>query len=155
MSIHSVLPIGLIQINSAGEILYFQPEMHKGLNSRPYPLVGQNLFNILLMLDPTRNSEEELKRFINSRESIASFDCEFRTFEGTAPVKMVVARIPPQPDGPAIEVVIINFRMNEAAEEPSTERRPAQTMAVGRSENEAGPLLSDLGGEPQDLPPTA
>jgi hypothetical protein len=154
MKFHSVLPIGLIQINTAGEILYFQPEIRKGLNSRPYPLVGQNLFSMLLSLDPTRDAEEKLKHFIDSRESLMSVDCQFHSFDGLAPVKMVVARIPPHREGPGTDVIIINFKMNQAPEGLSPERLNTRTMAAGTFETETGPLSTDLGGGPPDLPPS-
>jgi hypothetical protein len=152
MYFQSSLPIGLIQINTAGEILYFQPEIRMGVNSRPYPLVGQNVFSMLLELDPTRAAEGKLKHFIHSRESLMSVDCLFRFFGGLAPVKMVAARIPPHPEGSATEVVIINFRMNQAVDGASPERLDTRSMVAGASENETGPLSADLDGGPPDLP---
>lgn len=104
------LPFGLVELDGAGTILYFNPESKEG---GPAALVGRNFFTDVRPVAEAEEFQRHIKSFRRSKAPSHSFNFTFN-FEpdDPLPVRVLLARIHEQTVDGGRDSVFVHIRRN-------------------------------------------
>jgi hypothetical protein len=106
-----LLPLGLIEIDPAGTVIYYKPETDGQPAPVPLELVGRNLFTDVAPVAHAREFQDLVKNFRRSHAPAASYDFTFALEDGhTAPVRVLLARIHEKRGYDSTESLFVHLR---------------------------------------------
>jgi photoactive yellow protein len=89
-----VLPLGLIELDATGTVLYYKPEQKEDLNATPpLKIVGRNFFTEIAPVAHASEFQELIRSFARSPAPATSFNFTFLSGHMTLPVRVLLARI--------------------------------------------------------------
>jgi photoactive yellow protein len=105
-----MLPIGLLELDSSGTILYFKPD-GESASVCSTDIVGRNLFTDIAPIAETGEFQERIKTFRQGHAPADSFHFTFNSGQTYLAVKVLLARIHEQSELGNTESVLIHIRL--------------------------------------------
>ena len=105
------LPFGLVELDSAGTVLYFNPE---GKDGATPPLVGRNFFTDIKPVAEDEAFQRHIKNFRQSSAPSQSFSFSFNHGGGLLSVRVLLARIHEYSQDGGRDSVFVHIRKNAA-----------------------------------------
>ena len=103
------LPFGLVELDSAGTVLYFNPERKEAVTP---PLVGRNFFTDIQPVADDESFQRHIKSFRQSSAPSQSFSFTFNLGGGLLNVRVLLARIHEQSQDGGRDSVFVHIRKN-------------------------------------------
>lgn len=104
-----MLPIGLLELDSSGTILYFKPDSD-GASLSSSDIIGRNLFTDIAPIAEDAGFQERIKAFRRRSAPSDSFHFTFNSGQSHLPVKVLLARIHEQSVLGNTESILIHIR---------------------------------------------
>lgn len=104
------VPLGLLELDADGTVLYFKPDSRDAQAARVEGIVGRNLFADVM---PTAGCEDLRARvgdFWRGHDPTRSFDLTFNSEHDTLAARVLLARTREQTDGRGRESVFVYIR---------------------------------------------
>jgi photoactive yellow protein len=105
----NMLPIGLLELDSSGTILYFKPDSGSAFISSS-DIVGRNLFTDIAPIAEDGEFQERIKTFRRRSAPADSFHFTFNSGQNYLAVKVLLARIHEQSILCNTESILIHIR---------------------------------------------
>jgi hypothetical protein len=105
----NMLPIGLLELDSSGTILYFKPDIESAA-IRSTDIIGRNLFTDILPVAEDGEFQERIKTFRRRSAPADSFHFTFGPGQNYLAVKVLLARIHEQSVLGSTESILIHIR---------------------------------------------
>jgi photoactive yellow protein len=105
-----MLPIGLLELDSNGTVLYFKPERESISRCSAADIVGRNLFTDIAPIAEAVEFHERIKTFRRRHAPADSFHFTFGSGQSNLAVKVLLARIHEQSVLESTESVLIHIR---------------------------------------------
>ena len=106
----NMLPIGLLELDAGGTILYFNPEKGDTSDHSSDDVVGRNLFTDIVPIAEDKEFRERIKAFEYSHAPAESFHFTFSYGQSCLAVKVLLARIHEQSIMGNTESILIHIR---------------------------------------------
>ncbi len=104
------VPIGLLELDENGTILYFRPDKESSSNWSAAEVVGRNLFTDIAPIAEDPEFKERIKAFRRRQSSADSFHFTFGVNQNYLPVKVLLARIHENSRQDRMDSVLIHIR---------------------------------------------
>ena len=105
----TLLPLGLIELDAKGTVLYFKPDRGSSSYSAE-DVVGRNLFTDVEPIAEAGEFQERIKTFKRSSSPADSFHFTFNCNQNYLQVKVLLARIHEQSVMESTESVLVHIR---------------------------------------------
>lgn len=106
----NILPIGLLELDATGTILYFKPDKGTPPDCSSEDVVGRNLFTDIIPIAEDKEFKERIKAFEHSHVPTDSFHFTFSFGQSDLAVKVLLARIHEQSLVGNNESILIHIR---------------------------------------------
>lgn len=103
-------PFGLLELDPAGQVLYYKPEQSDGAPTSPAELVGRNLFTEWPALAQAKEFQGRLHRFHRSHAPADSFLYDFPSECGSVQTKVLLARLHERSADGNVETILVHIR---------------------------------------------
>jgi photoactive yellow protein len=107
----NMLPIGLLELDAIGTVLYFKPDKESIASCSAADVVGRNLFTDIAPIAETGEFQERIKNFKRRQAPADSFHFTFNSGQTYLAVKVLLARIHEQSVLGNTESVLIHIRL--------------------------------------------
>lgn len=104
-----MLPIGLLELDANGTILYFKPDSQSHFISAS-DIIGRNLFTDIAPIAEDREFQERIETFKQRHAPADSFHFTFQADQNCLAVKVLLARIHEQSVLGSTESILIHIR---------------------------------------------
>jgi hypothetical protein len=104
------LPLGLLELDPSGKVLYFKPEGNGSSTPEAADLTGRNLFDDIPVLAYAKEFRERLHSFRRNHAPADSFTYTFTSEHGSVRAKVLLARIHEQSALGNLESILIHIR---------------------------------------------
>jgi photoactive yellow protein len=105
-----MLPLGLLELDVNGTILYFKPDSEISSTCSVSDVVGRNLFTDIAPIAEDGEFQDRIKTFRRRHAPADSFHFIFNSGQNHLPVKVLLARIHEQSALGNTEAVLIHIR---------------------------------------------
>lgn len=106
----NMLPIGLLELDADGTVLYFKPDRDSSANCSAEDVVGRNLFTDIAPIAESGEFKERIKTFRGRHAPADSFHFTFGSGQSHLAVKVLLARIHEQSVLGSTESVLVHIR---------------------------------------------
>jgi photoactive yellow protein len=106
----NVLPIGLLEVDANGTVLYFKPDREGASGCSAADVVGRNLFTDIAPIAEAGEFQERINIFRRRHAPADSFHFTFNCNQNYFSVKVLLARIHEQSVLGSIESVLVHIR---------------------------------------------
>lgn len=105
-----MLPIGLLELDANGTVLYFKPDKDNASSCSAADIVGRNLFTDIGPIAEAGEFQERIKTFRRRHAPADSFHFTFNCNQNYFSVKVLLARIHEQSVLGSMESVLVHIR---------------------------------------------
>jgi photoactive yellow protein len=109
----SLLPFGLIELDTTGKVLYYKPEQWDGFETPPPDILGRNLFTEVKPIAETTAFQDQIKSFSRGHAPAISFNFTFEYGQKTFPVRVLLARIHEKSGISRTESLFVHIRLGQ------------------------------------------
>ena len=109
----NMLPLGLIELDATGTVLYYKPEQRENFDTPPSEIVGRNFFTEIAPVAQAREFQDHIKDFARSHAPASSFNFTFVNDHRTLPVRVLLARIHEQSGLDRTESLFVHIRLGQ------------------------------------------
>ena len=106
----NMLPIGLLELDADGTVLYFKPDRGNSSNCSAEDVVGRNLFTDIAPIAEAVEFKERIKTFRRRHAPADSFHFTFGAGHNNIGVRVLLARIHEQSVLGSTESVLVHIR---------------------------------------------
>ncbi len=103
-------PFGLLEIDSAGTVLYYRPEYNEEANGGRREIVGCNYLADVATFENTKEFGYHLDAFRRSDESAHNLYLQLRFADKSIPVKILLARMGGRSDTGHTKSILVHIR---------------------------------------------
>lgn len=104
------VPLGLLELDADGTVLYFKPDDRGGQAARADGIVGRNLFADVIRAADGETLRDRLGDFWRGHDPTRSFDLTFNSERDTLAARVLLARTREQSEGRERESVFVYIR---------------------------------------------
>lgn len=104
------LPFGLLELDEAGVVIYYNPDKREDPGVTASDLVGRNLFSAVPVVAQAKEFQDHLSRFCRNRVPADSFPITFYLEQGSIQAKVLLARIHEEKSADSPESILIHIR---------------------------------------------
>lgn len=104
------LPLGLLELDASGTVLYFKPDGNKVLTAADTDLVGRNFFADIPVVAGAKEFQDRLHNFRRNHAPADNFTYTFPTERGHVRAKVLLARIHEQSTLGSVESILVHIR---------------------------------------------
>lgn len=104
------LPLGLVEMDESGTVLYFNPDDKERANGLTAGIIGSNFFTDIEPVVEARAFQAHIKNFRCSRAPSQSFNFTFNVDQQHLPVRVLLARIHERFSDVENETVLVHIR---------------------------------------------
>jgi PAS domain-containing protein len=105
-----ILPLGLLEVDANGTVLYFKPDISNESACSAQDVVGRNLFTDVVLIAEDTEFQERIKTFRRGPMPADSFHFTFGSGQNYLSVKVLLARIHEQSVMGSMESVLVHIR---------------------------------------------
>ena len=109
----NMLPLGLIELDATGTVVYYKPEQRENSGAPPSAIVGRNFFTEIPSVAQAREFQDLIKDFGRSHAPATSFNFNFVYEHRTLPVRVLLARIHEQSGLDKTESLFVHIRSGQ------------------------------------------
>ncbi|HEY0322751.1 MAG TPA: hypothetical protein VGC66_17485 [Pyrinomonadaceae bacterium] len=106
----TMLPLGLLELDADGTVLYFNPDKENSSDGSAAGVVGRNIFTDIIPIAEAREFQDRIKTFKRSPAPADSFHFTFNCNQNYLPVKVLLARIHEQSMVGSTESILVHIR---------------------------------------------
>ena len=106
----NMLPLGLLELDANGTVLYFKPDRESNSGCSAADVVGRNLFTDIGPIAEAVDFQERVKTFRRRHAPADSFQCTFNCNHNYIAVKVLLAHIHEPSVLGSTESVLIHIR---------------------------------------------
>lgn len=106
----NTIPIGLLELDASGTVLYFKPDREGPSNWSASEVVGRNLFRDIAPIAEDSDFQERIKAFRRKGTPADSFHFTFGVNQNYLSVKVLLARIHEQSELGSMESMLVHIR---------------------------------------------
>lgn len=107
----NMLPVGLLELDANGTILYFKPDTESSSGCSAEDIVGRNLFTEIAPIAEDEGFQEKIKTFRRRHAPADRFHFTFGSRQSYLAVKVLLARIHEQSVLSNTESILIHIRL--------------------------------------------
>jgi photoactive yellow protein len=104
------LPIGLLELDADGTVLYFKPDRDGISSCSAEEVVGRNIFTDIAPVAEAKEFQERIKDFNRSPQPADSFQFTFGVDHSYLSVRVLLARIHEQSVAGSAETILVHIR---------------------------------------------
>lgn len=104
------VPLGLVELDEAGTVLYYHREGNAEPGAIPAGLVGRNFFTDVAPVASERGFRDRIDSFRRAHAASQGFDYSFQGAEGGCAVRVLMARVREGGDREGKETVMVHIK---------------------------------------------
>jgi photoactive yellow protein len=108
------VPLGLVELDEAGTVLYYRREGAAAPGSALEGLVGRNFFTDIAPIASAEGFRDRVNDFRRAHVASQGFDYRFDGDAGGRPVRVLLARVREGGDGKGRETLMVSISPNHA-----------------------------------------